>query len=87
MININLSTLPSDDEALIKEGFSLSGYKTIEEFAIEALINESKRLTQRAVNIELNNDDFDHFINVCKQGAEPNEKLRKAFKRLDDVSK
>jgi uncharacterized protein (DUF1778 family) len=87
MINIDLSTLPNNDEKLIMQGFSLSGSKSIEAFAIEALINESKRLTQNAVNIELSSDAFDHFNNVCKQGTEPNENLRKAFKRLDDMLK
>ena len=87
MININLSTLRSDDEELIKEGLSLSGCKTIEEFAIEAMLNESARLTQNAMNTELSKDDFDHFIKICQEGAEPNEKLRKAFKRLNDMTK
>ena len=87
MINIDLSTLPPNDEKLIKQGFSLSGSKSIEEFAIKAMINESKRLTQNMEIIELNNDDFNRFIKVCEQGAEPHEKLRKAFKRLDDMSK
>ena len=87
MINIDLSTLPPDDEKLIKQGFSPSESKSIEEFAIKSMINESKILTQNTEIIELNNDDFDHFNNVCKQGAEPNEKLRKAFKGLDDMSK
>lgn len=87
MINIDLSTLPPNDEKLIKQGFSLSESKSIEEFAIKAMINESKRLTQNMEIIELSNDDFNRFIKVCEQGAEPNEKLRKAFKRLDDMSK
>lgn len=86
MINIDLSTLPPKDEKLIKQGFSLSGSKSIEEFAIKSMINESKRLTQNTEIIELNNDDFNRFIKACEQSAEPNEKLRKAFKRLDDMS-
>lgn len=85
MINIDLSTLPPNDEKLIKQGFSLSESKSIEKFAIKAMINESKRLTHNMEIIELSNDDYNRFIKVCEQGAEPNKKLRKAFKRLDDM--
>lgn len=87
MINLDLSTLPSDDEQLIKQGFSLSGSKTIEEFIIKAMINESTRLHQDANNTALSSDAYDCFVKACEQPSEPNEKLKNAFKRYNTFSK
>lgn len=81
MINIDLSKVPSDEEPLIKQGLSLSGYNSIEEFAIQAMIKESKRLILDAGDTKLSNEDFDRFNAACKKGAEPNEKLKNAFKQ------
>ena len=68
------------DKQLINLGFSFSEFISIEEFTIKAMINESKRLTQDAKKITLSGDDFDRFSNTCKQGVEPNERLKNVLK-------
>ncbi|NVK43204.1 MAG: DUF1778 domain-containing protein [Oceanospirillaceae bacterium] len=87
MINLDLSTLPSDDEQLIKQGFSLSGSKTIEVFAIQAMINESTRLHQDANNTTLTTEAYERFVKACEHPGEPNEKLKNAFKRCNTFTK
>lgn len=76
--------LRSDNKALIEEAATLSG-KTISEYVVSTLVQQSTEVLQRHRHIRLSDRDRDQFLAVLDATDEPNTSLSQAARKYKRI--
>lgn len=76
--------LRPDKKALIEEAATLSG-KTMSEYVISTLLQQSAEILQRHRHIRLSNRDRDQFLALLDASDEPSAGLTRAVRRYKQV--
>lgn len=64
---------------MIKQAIVLANYKDINEFAVNAINHEAKKLLKKIDQTSLDNKSFEKFVTVCESPGEPSDSLKKSF--------
>lgn len=72
--------LRPDKKALIEEAATLSG-KSISDYVVSTLLQQSTEVLQRHRHIQLSNRDRDQFLALLDTSDEPNVKLVQAARK------
>ena len=76
--------LRSDKKALIEEAATLSG-KTISEYVVSTLLQQSTEVLQRHRHIRLSDRDRDQFLALLDASDKPNASLTHAARRYKQM--
>jgi uncharacterized protein (DUF1778 family) len=76
--------LRPDNKALIEEAATLSG-KTISEYVVSTLLQQSTEVLQRHRHIRLSDRDRDQFLALLDASNEPNAALTHAVRKYKRV--
>nr|WP_087476409.1 DUF1778 domain-containing protein [Nitrospira cf. moscoviensis SBR1015] len=76
--------LRSDKKALIEEAATLSG-KTISEYVVSTLVQQSTEVLQRHRHIQLSDRDRDQFLALLDASDEPNATLTEAARKYKRI--
>jgi uncharacterized protein (DUF1778 family) len=76
--------LRSDNKALIEEAATLSG-KTMSEYVVSTLVQQSTEVLQRHRHVQLSDQDRDQFLALLDASDEPSPALTQAARRYKRI--
>jgi uncharacterized protein (DUF1778 family) len=76
----------SDTELdMIKQAIVWANYKDINEFAVNVINHEAKKLFKKIDHTILDNKSFEKFVTVCESPRSPSDSLKKYFMRVRNI--
>lgn len=73
---------PADVKALAERAALASGY-TLTDYLANLVRSDAPQRLKAQSEIELTNQQFDHFIQVCERAPAPSQKILDAARKLD----